>query len=104
MATPAELQHLCLFLAAGGMAYGKRGSRLPASVRCALYMLVAFSLRRGNLGRDLLRGNSTQSRPRSSISVRSLIESPAFHSLSVRVAGFLFPPQDKARPLAICCR
>ena len=51
-----ELRHLCLLMAAGGMVYGKRGAMLPASVRCALYMIVAFALRRGKLGRDLLRG------------------------------------------------
>ncbi|MDQ5823662.1 MAG: hypothetical protein M3441_05535 [Chloroflexota bacterium] len=56
MATVVELRHLCLLLAAGGMVYGKRGAMLPASVRCALYMIVAFALRRGKLGRDLLRG------------------------------------------------
>ncbi len=56
MATTVELQHLCLMVAAGGMVYGKRGAMLPPSVRCALYMLVAFALRRGNIGRDLMRG------------------------------------------------
>ncbi|MEA2574859.1 MAG: hypothetical protein QOH93_2157 [Chloroflexia bacterium] len=33
---------------------------LPASVRCALYMIVAFALRRGKLGRELLRGTPSQ--------------------------------------------
>jgi hypothetical protein len=56
MATAVELRHLCLLLAAGGMVYGKRGAMLPAPVRCALYMIVAFALRRGKLGRDVLRG------------------------------------------------
>jgi hypothetical protein len=55
-----ELRHLCLLLAAGGMVYGKRGAMLPASVHCALYMIVAFALRRGKLGRDLLRGTPSQ--------------------------------------------
>ncbi len=61
MATPVELRHLCLLLAAGGMVYRKGGAMLPASVRCALYMLVAFALRRGNLGRELLRGTPSHS-------------------------------------------
>ncbi len=56
MATTVELRHLCLMVAAGGMVYGNRGAMLPPSVRCALYMLVAFALRRGNIGRDLMRG------------------------------------------------
>ena len=63
MATPVELRHLCLLLSAGSLVYGKRGALLPASMRCALYLLFAFALRRGNLGRDLLRG--TISRPHS---------------------------------------
>lgn len=61
MATVVELRHLCLLMAAGGMVYGKRGAMLPASVRCALYMIVAFALRRGKLGRDLLRGTPSHS-------------------------------------------
>lgn len=74
MATPAELRHLCLLLAAGGMVYRKRGAVLPTSVRCALYLLIAFALRRGNRGRDLLRGqpqsqdySSTRERPTSAV-------------------------------------
>jgi hypothetical protein len=58
MATPVELRHLCLLLSAGSMVYRKRGATLPAGVRCALYLLLAFALRRGNLGRDLLRGTT----------------------------------------------
>jgi hypothetical protein len=58
MATPVELRHLCLLLSAGSLVYRVRGALLPASVRCALYLLLAFALRRGNLGRDLLRGTT----------------------------------------------
>ena len=57
MATPGELRHLCLLLSAGSMVYQKRGATLPAAVRCALYLLLAFALRR--LGRDLLRGTTS---------------------------------------------
>ncbi len=59
MATPVELLHLCLPVAAGGVAYRKWGVMLPSGVRVALYMLAAFALRRGNLGRDVLRGPSS---------------------------------------------
>jgi hypothetical protein len=61
MATPVELRHLCLLLSAGSMVYHKRGATLPAAMRCALYLLLAFALRRGNLGRDLLRGATSHS-------------------------------------------
>lgn len=84
-----ELRHLCLLLAAGGMVYGKRGAMLPAAVRCALYMIVAFALRRGKLGRDLLRGTLSHTREYSSRDDRSLAPSVRAH-ISVERLGDRF--------------
>jgi hypothetical protein len=55
-----DLRRLCLLAAAGNLAYqaniDKAGVQdVQQSMRCVLYMLVAFSLRRRNLGRRDLR-------------------------------------------------
>src|SRR5438067_7896319 len=60
MAGAEELRHLCLLAAANGLAQDshKRANssrRVRYSMRCVLYMLVAFSLRRRNLARRDLR-------------------------------------------------
>jgi len=61
MATGHELRHLCLLAAAGRLAYYPAKDDAASSryvrdnVRCVLYLIVAFSLRRQNLGRRNLR-------------------------------------------------
>ena len=55
-----DLRYLCLLAAASGFADSKlnRGRKLrpfSASMRCVIYMLIAFSLRRRNIGRRNLR-------------------------------------------------
>ena len=61
MATVQELRYLCLLAAASGLAQTKSGrSHNPGrvhrnSMRCVLYMVLAFSLRRGHKGRRNLR-------------------------------------------------
>ncbi|HYP21051.1 MAG TPA: hypothetical protein VEY08_13340 [Chloroflexia bacterium] len=91
MATPVELRHLCLLLSAGSMVYHKRGATLPAAVRCALYLLLAFALRRGNLGRDLLRGTTSHSHNYPSTHPRR----PSHPTFTSRWAAPLFTQKDK---------
>lgn len=91
MATPVELRHLCLLLSAGSMVYHKRGATLPAAVRCALYLLLAFALRRGNLGRDLLRGTHSHSHTYPSNHPRR----PAHPTFTSRWAAPLITHKDK---------
>src|SRR5437868_6261394 len=60
MAEAQELQRICLLGAASSMAkQANRNNtgtrRLQHSARCVLYILIAFSLRRRNLGRRDLR-------------------------------------------------
>ena len=86
MATPVELRHLCLLLSAGSMVYHKRGATLPAAVRCALYLLLAFALRRGNLGRDLLRGTTSHSHHYPSTLQRRHALLASLHNIATRLA------------------
>ncbi len=61
MLTVQELRQICLLAAAGGLVRRNRAGqgrslrKTHHSMRCVLYMLVAFSLRRRNLGRRDLR-------------------------------------------------
>src|ERR1041385_4034209 len=60
MVTVQELRHLCLLAAATGLArhktFGDPHARsVQHSMKCAAYMLLAFSLRRRNLARRDLR-------------------------------------------------
>src|SRR5438270_11663671 len=60
MADTLELRRVCLLAAASNLAqHANRGKpdsrRMQYGMRCVLYMLVAFSLRRRNLGRRDLR-------------------------------------------------
>jgi hypothetical protein len=72
MLTEQELRQLCLLAAAGGLAgnnsvEGFNPRRVHTTMRCVLYMLVAFSLRRRNLGRRNLRtGTDNPNSPNSS--------------------------------------
>ncbi len=62
MSTANDLTHLCLLVAAGGLVYETGEIRLrkamPSSMRCALYMLIAFVARR-NMSRRLTRKSSS---------------------------------------------
>ena len=103
MATPAELRHLCLLLAAGGMLYPKRGAMLSSSVRCALYFLVAFALRRSNLGRDLLRGTTPRTQTFPSTANRTASPIALLHTLAGRIGALLVTPIGKQASPYICC-
>src|SRR5262245_59431321 len=86
MLTAPELRQLCLLAAAGGFArnkpvvgYGPR--RIHTSIRCVIYMVVAFSLRRRNLGRRNLRvGTDNPNSPNSSRLRFSSYSAAAFRS------------------------
>ena len=99
MATPVELRHLCLLLSAGSMVYHKRGATLPAAVRCALYLLLAFALRRASLGRDLLRG--TTSHPHNYSSTPR--PRPSYRTILIRWAAPLTLQKDKHGSLHLSC-
>jgi len=72
MLTSQDLRQLCLLAAASGLAknkpfgdYGPR--RMHTSMKCVVYMLVAFSMRRRNVGRRNLRvGTDNPNSPQSS--------------------------------------
>ena len=60
MVTDQELRHLCLLAAASGlvkypMTDGPSARAVQHSTKCAMYMVLAFSLRRRNLARRDLR-------------------------------------------------
>ncbi len=103
MATAVELRHLCLFLAAGGMVYGKRRAMLPASVRCALYMVVAFALRRGNLGRDVLRGTPSHDRSFPRGYNRPMTPSKPVRTFAERLSSLFSISRDKQGLPYPCC-
>ncbi|HEY0072370.1 MAG TPA: hypothetical protein VGE04_20615 [Chloroflexia bacterium] len=103
MATPAELRHLCLLLAAGGMLYPRRGATLPSSVRCALYLLVAFALRRGNLGRDTLRGTSPRTQAFPSTAGRAVSPFVRLRTVAGRMGALLVTPIGKQASPYVCC-
>lgn len=98
-----ELRHLCLLLAAGGMVYGKRGAMLPASVRCALYMIVAFALRRGKLGRDSLRGTPSHGQNFSPKDDLSPAPSTRARALAERLDARFSILTDKQGLPYLCC-
>lgn len=99
-----ELRHLCLLVAAGGMAHRKRGARLPSSVRVALYMLVAFAMRRGNRGRALLRGTPSRSHGYSSRDGRPQSHSMLLYIFKGHLEALLDILKDKrGLPYACCC-
>jgi hypothetical protein len=103
MATPAELRHLCLLLAAGGTLYPKRGVMLPSSVRCALYLLVAFALRRGNRGRDLLRGTTPRTQTFPSTVNRTHSHIALLHTIANHMGALLVTSIGKQASPYICC-
>lgn len=86
MVTVDELRELCLFATAGHLAYspskyGAFSSRqVRNNMRCVLYLLVAFSLRRQKLGRRNLR--PAPNNPNSENSPR--LRSAAFASRTFR--------------------
>jgi len=60
MGETQDLRRICLLAAASSLAQHNKGNnpssrRIQYEVRCVVYMLVAFSLRRRNLGRRDLR-------------------------------------------------
>ncbi len=101
MATLVELRHLCLLMSAGSMVYPKRGAMLSSSVRCTLYLLLGFALRR--LGRDLLRGTTTHSHIYPSTHELSRQPSPLLRTLPGHFPVRTNPLKDKQASPRICC-
>ncbi len=67
MTSEDELKHLYLLVAAGSLVYRTRETHLrqvmPSPMRCALYMLAAFALRRKVSRRLLRKGPSSVCTP-----------------------------------------
>ncbi len=77
MTSENDLKDLYLLVAAGGLVYKSRETRLrkalPSTMRCALYMLAAFALRR-NVSRRLLRNSPSSARILSPVRSRSVLQ------------------------------
>ncbi len=102
MPTSQELRHLCLLIAAGRTVYdnGRAGAKASA-LRCALYMLIAFALRRSNIGRRHLRGTAQRAKS----PVRRSLSSRAYIVLAgtlTRSLARLTPKPLKRGSFAIC--
>ena len=102
MVTAQELRNLCLLAAASSLAKTKPDvcglKPMYYGIRCALYMLVAFSLSRQNLGRRALRPSPANPNPPRSASLRFGPYRAAAFRARIRARLSSFSPSFLALP------
>ena len=102
MESTHELRYLCLLAAASGLAYNRidrvsSPRRMQASLRCVLYMVVAISMRRRNVGRRNLRTAPDNPNTPNSSRLRFVSYSASAFRCRMRIAftRAIFPSLDK---------
>jgi hypothetical protein len=100
MLSDQQLRELCLLAAAGGLAQtrkmrGFNPFRLQRTLRCVLYLLVAFSLRRQNPCRRDARSAPDNPNPSTATALKRASRAGVFYALAgearTRICGLAVP-------------